>query len=705
MPLVADFGLAKRFEGRHEAELTQSGSIVGTPGYMAPEQAEGRRESITTAVDVHALGAILFELLTGRPPFRADTMLETLRMIREQEPVRPKTFNSRIDVDLETIVLKCLEKSPGRRYHSAQALAEDLERWLADLPIRARRTPLPYRAIKWARRRPAAAGLVLMAFVATTLAIGGIAFTTRLKSDVARSGLALLEEKAKRREFEQELVESQKRKLRAEEDQYFQAIVAADQAFAANDPIQAERLLMDCPPWLRNWEWRHLNRRLHCELLTIQGHSGLVCPDFRPDTTSAECRAEALSGSIWDAAGGPKLRRMHGPDGTAYGVALDRAGHPNGHGRFRWPGEGLGHDSEGGCSMSSAVMKAGPRASPLARTVAGSPRPERMARSGSGMSVRAPAASTEKEPASQVLRGHTGGVFGVAFSPDGTKLASAGKDGTARVWDLTGQPPRTLLVFRGTGQEVCCLAFHPGGTLIASGGADRMVRIWDAATGRQTLEFPAATSRVNAIAFSPDGTKLATGSLERTVNVWEAATGRPIVVFAGHAAPVIDVVFSTDGTKLVSASQDATVKLWDLTSEPGVRRFQLGRESAGLSGETAHAEPATTDVRWVGGVAFRPLGNELAAAGTNHTVAVWDAATGRLKHELRDGWGVMIALAYNHQGTRLATVGTDRNVRIWDLAASRAAAGALGPDAKGWPVSRSAPTARCWPRAVEHRPR
>ena len=87
---MTDFGLAKRFEGRHEAELTQSGSIVGTPGYMAPEQAEGRREAITTAVDVHALGAILFELLTGRPPFRGESMLETLRMIREQEPVRPQ---------------------------------------------------------------------------------------------------------------------------------------------------------------------------------------------------------------------------------------------------------------------------------------------------------------------------------------------------------------------------------------------------------------------------------------------------------------------------------------------------------------------------------------------------------------------------------------------------------------------------------------
>ena len=159
VPLVTDFGLAKRVEGPGAA-LTQSGSIVGTPSYMAPEQAEGRRESVTTATDVHALGAILFELLTGRPPFRAETMLETLRLVREQDAEHPSAINPKVDRDLETIVLKCLEKHPSRRYHSAEALAEDLERWLADLPIRARPATLSHRVGKWVRRRPAAAGLI-----------------------------------------------------------------------------------------------------------------------------------------------------------------------------------------------------------------------------------------------------------------------------------------------------------------------------------------------------------------------------------------------------------------------------------------------------------------------------------------------------------------------------------------------------------------
>jgi serine/threonine protein kinase len=163
LPLVTDFGLAKRLGvGGPAAGLTQSGSIVGTPGYMAPEQVEATRAAITTAVDIHALGAILYELLTGGPPFRAGTMLETLRLVREQEPLRPRALNPRVDRDLETIVLKCLEKAPSRRYPSAEALAEDLEYWLAGRPIRARPVSQLERLNKWAQRQPERAIIAAM---------------------------------------------------------------------------------------------------------------------------------------------------------------------------------------------------------------------------------------------------------------------------------------------------------------------------------------------------------------------------------------------------------------------------------------------------------------------------------------------------------------------------------------------------------------
>src|SRR5262249_11877865 len=133
-PHVTDFGLARRVEG--DSELTQSGAILGTPGYMAPEQATGRRGAVTTASDVYGLGALLYALLTGRAPFAGATVLETLQQVRERSPEPPSRHNPRVPRDLEIVCLKCLEKDPHRRYGSALALAEDLRRWLAGEPIR-----------------------------------------------------------------------------------------------------------------------------------------------------------------------------------------------------------------------------------------------------------------------------------------------------------------------------------------------------------------------------------------------------------------------------------------------------------------------------------------------------------------------------------------------------------------------------------------
>src|SRR5262249_2763670 len=133
-PYVADFGLARAIQG--ESTLTQHGSIVGTPSYMAPEQAAGIPGNATIAADVYSLGAILYALITGRPPFKATTPVETLRQVIDQEPASPRAINPRVDRDLEAICLKALDKQPKRRYPAASALAEDLEHWLAAAPIR-----------------------------------------------------------------------------------------------------------------------------------------------------------------------------------------------------------------------------------------------------------------------------------------------------------------------------------------------------------------------------------------------------------------------------------------------------------------------------------------------------------------------------------------------------------------------------------------
>ena len=155
---ITDFGLAKRVEA--DAEMTASGAILGTPAYMAPEQATGRRGAITTATDVYGLGSVLYALLTGQAPFAGDSVVDTLTMVKEQPPEPPRKLNARVPRDLEVICLKCLEKDPRRRYVSAQAVADDLRAWLENRPILARPAGRLEKAVKWARRRPGHRGAV-----------------------------------------------------------------------------------------------------------------------------------------------------------------------------------------------------------------------------------------------------------------------------------------------------------------------------------------------------------------------------------------------------------------------------------------------------------------------------------------------------------------------------------------------------------------
>jgi hypothetical protein len=206
---VTDFGLAKRVEGG--TPLPQSGAIVGTPSYMAPEQARAAK-GLTTAVDIYGLGAILYELLTGQPPFRADTPLDTILKVLECDPVHPRRLNPSADRDLATICLKCLEKDPTRRYTSASALADDLERWLDGQPVTARPVGSVERLIKWVRRRPAIAGLLT-----------GVVLLTAIAS--ALIGYFVLEaQDAKAREANAHAEEAEERLRHAEDKQ--QAILA-----------------------------------------------------------------------------------------------------------------------------------------------------------------------------------------------------------------------------------------------------------------------------------------------------------------------------------------------------------------------------------------------------------------------------------------------------------------------------------------------
>jgi serine/threonine-protein kinase len=225
-PKITDFGLAKILTDQRAVSglpgQTQSGAIMGTPSYMSPEQASGRTKAIGPAADIYALGAILYEMLTGRPPFRAESSLETLQQVLSQDPVPPRLWQPKVPHDLETVCLKCLEKEPRQRYADAEALAEDLRRFLAGEPVWARRTPLWERAWKWAHRRPvAAASLAISSLAVAFLLAGWMLFTVQLQAARDRA-----DENATR--FQQQKEEAEKQWHRAETN-YARALQAVDE--------------------------------------------------------------------------------------------------------------------------------------------------------------------------------------------------------------------------------------------------------------------------------------------------------------------------------------------------------------------------------------------------------------------------------------------------------------------------------------------
>ena len=239
-PKVADFGLARWQEGG--AGLTVSGVPLGTPSYMAPEQARGQVRSIGPASDVYALGAILYETLTGRPPFRGESASETERQVIAEEPVPPARLNAKVPRDLETVCLKCLEKEPARRYATAAELAADLARFLGDEPIRARRVGPLGRLVRWGRRNPVPAASLGVLMLTGLVALAAILGQWREAVDARRRA---------------------ERAVAAERwERYRSNIAAAAAALQLEHSDTARRALGAAPPEHRGWEWRHLHSLL-----------------------------------------------------------------------------------------------------------------------------------------------------------------------------------------------------------------------------------------------------------------------------------------------------------------------------------------------------------------------------------------------------------------------------------------------------------
>jgi WD40 repeat protein len=515
-PKIADFGLAKFLDGA-APDLTQAGQVLGTPSYMAPEQASGRSQDVTAAVDIYALGAILYECLTGRPPFRGATGTETLAQVREQEPVPPRRLQRKCPRDLETVCLRCLEKEPARRYASAAELADDLERFREGLPIRARAVGRLGRAWRWCRRQPVAAGLAGLA-VAALLGLLGAAFWFSVRVGEARGETAAAREVAATQE-------------------YYARLTRARELTARRRP---------------GWTWDALDDLTHAAHLRTAARNPA---DLRSEV------AACLAGI--DLRPGPELAQnfagaclAFGPDGRCLAVGHQKAQAflacqvwllPTEGG----PGRELLFPSCPRFQFASKVQDG-------TRALAVSP-------DGRWLVVGARSGLLHRwdlrrdPPTRRYWHPHKGVIGRLAFAPDGGALFSASEDGTVQRCDVAAAGEGAV-TFAAAG-AVRDLAAGPGGDWLAYADT-REVALLDGATLRR--RGPAWPGGAACLAASPDGHTLAVAR-DNAVHLLDVDSGRPLATLDTDEQALDMLTFSPDGTLLAGTTRQTDhVKVWEV---------------------------------------------------------------------------------------------------------------------------------------------
>jgi WD40 repeat protein len=675
VPKITDFGMAKFVEG--EGDETRSGTVLGTPRYMAPEQVEARRREIGPATDVYALGAILYEVLTGRPPLQAETDLATLRLVLSAEPVPLRRLRPEVSRDLEAVCRKCLEKDPRRRYPTAAALAEDLRRLLAGDSTLARPAGVMTHVRKQVRRhRAALAGVVLV--LATVLSLWG--------------GWRWYDEAARAR-------------VRGERDarrkQYVQSLRSAQVAQESGQPERARELLDGQRPGpggsdLRGFEWYHLWQLCQAAPFPVlKGHSGSVrALMVSPDGKTLASAGDDQWIKLWDVATGRDLATLRGHTLPVWGLAFSPRGDllaSSGHIQMTEPGELKLWDVATGklrATLDDATIrvKSGLAFCPDGKTLAaagGEPSLKTgqvrlwdvataqvrrdlkgfpgnwvhcVAFAPDGRTLAAGGASSEIQlwdldtgQARTKLTGHTHHVHSVTFSPDGQTLVSGSWDTTLRLWDLTTFQERPPLQHR-TGPVWCTMAFAPDGKTLAAGGETGTIKLWDVASGRDRATLTGHTAAVRAVMFTCDGRTLFSGSDDKTVRRWwDPAGGSARASLKGHTAEAWGVAFAPDDRTLATAGDDHLVRLWNPAT---------GHELATLSGPSS----------LVGCVAFSPDGQLLASGDYDGTVRIYETATQRQRARLEGHRRLLRSLAFSPDGRTLATASNDFTVRLWDVA-------------------------------------
>jgi WD40 repeat protein/serine/threonine protein kinase len=675
-PKILDFGVARLTDAGVQAMTLQTdvGQLIGTLPYMSPEQVLADSRALDARSDIYSLGVILFELLSGRRPYdlHGRSLAEAARVIAEQEPTRLGSLDTALRGDLDTIVLKALEKEKDRRYLSAADLAADIRRYLSDQPIAARPQTTFYLLRKFARRNR---GLVIGSTAAVLSLVVGLIVVSILAHR-----------------------EAQQRRA-AERIAYRASIGSASARLQNHDVASARMSLENAPEYLRGWEWRYLWNRLDESLRSIQVDSATPAYAFMNAAGTTVLSSLPLPSPVlrsWDVSGDP-VRLQSEEVGVRF-----YAQSPRGSAALWFTSDGTLRirrtDARAAQELARPPCRPeGPRRnywympSDDARLVLflelGSNQVcvmdvrsgEHFTRSvfldawhhlpvfAGGDWLASPILDCQcvelwnfRTGQARIIARHPATIESMAMSPDGAHLYTGSQDSILRRWNV--QSGDLEAMGQGHSGYILYLACSPDGRLVATNSTENTVRLWDAATLQARRVYHGHTSRVNSLVFSPDSTRVITMANDASIRIWDAVGSAAPGVRRNHRGYVYSVAFSPDGRRVVSAGWDGFfkspggIKLWQAPAfEPVIEVGEAGD--------------------WFFHAAFSPDGRKLAATGIKG-LTIYDSATGQVLARRTDLARTDHRLAFDPAGGRVlfagrfldASTAADLPCRIMDSA-------------------------------------
>ena len=687
--VVIDWGLAKAKgqsdiqAGAMQRNLSESdsvwssthtslGEVLGTPAYMAPEQARGDIEAIDERSDIYGLGAVLYALLTGNAPYRGKRQGEVLTQVRagmttpiaESEPKAPR--------ELVAICERAMQTKPGARYPSAKDMVADIKRFQSGALVGAHDYSAAELIRRFVRRNrtvlaTATAGLLIAVVLAVFYQLQLFDSLDRERTERTRAEEAVIAR-------EDALAEALHERARAERENYYANIALARDRIDAAQFEQARAILDACPKRYRHFEWSLLAKYADLGLMTLTGFDGPVTA-LALDATGDQLLAGGPDGALLrfdlpGEAGDPWSSRQMRASIVVWHSETNRAGIVDAQGRV--------HIID---TATTDTVQSLPPGSGRATALAFHPQGEKLAVGYDRGRIAVHPLSGEGEVIN--IAAHLNDITALAFSRDGARLMATSRDNAVTVWDgATGSAISRIDAHTNDATGILAL---PGGRFI-SAGLDGQLLLHD--NGASTTPLARLSSPITAMAASVDGALFAIGTEMHTIELWDAASGERQRELRGHSGPVRALVFDPQGDYLASGSGDRTVKLWDLERESRFARTRValeGREFARFSvgfgaerivaaGNYGHAvlwdldderAISTLECGVVDAMQLSDSGTHLLTLRVDGTIQVWELGSGRLAHTLRDAG--LFSASLSPDGTRLAVGYRDGSVRVFGL--------------------------------------